>query len=141
MHLLWFCLSVLLISKWICAENQGLPLLSPKSLHHCSCSMNVRLNYACHRNEKVQLDLALLQKGLGRKNTAAAALLSKAQRGEVAETLQTRGMEKHLCAEHINLQPNPDFSLVYQGKALKFIAALSLWRSFLSCLALLFQGL
>jgi len=54
------------------------------------------------------MDLTLLQKGLDRKYTAAAAFLSKAQRGEVAETLQTRGMEKNLSAEAITLQPTQD---------------------------------
>lgn len=55
------------------------------------------------------MDLTLLQKGLDRKNTAAAAFLSKAQRGKVAEALQTGGTEKHLCAESISLQSTPDF--------------------------------
>ena len=122
MHFLWFCWSVLLISKWICAESQGFPSLSPKFLHHCSCSANARLNHAFHCNEKVQMALTLLQKGLDRKKTAAAAFLSKAQRGEVAETLQTT--EASLCRVHIP-PVYPRLALVYQGKALKFIAALS----------------
>lgn len=55
--------------------------------------------------------LRLPQEGLGRKITAAAAAAafpSKAQRGEVAETLQTGGMEKNLCAESTAPQSNPD---------------------------------
>lgn len=83
------------------------------------------------------MDLTLLQKGLDRKNTAAAAFLSKAQQGKAAETLQTRGMEKHLSAESITFQSNSDFPWFTRD----FIAALSLQRNLLSCLVLLFLRL
>lgn len=87
MHFLWICLSVLPISKWIYAESQSFPCCPPNS-----CSANVKLNCAFQQNEKVQMDLPLLQKGLDRKSTAAAAaFLFKTQWGEVAEALQTDG--------------------------------------------------
>lgn len=151
MCFVWVCLTVLLISKWITAGSQGLPSLSPRFLHCCSCSANVRLNHEFHHKGNAQWIQCGSHTAAGRTGQKKHSSSSSSRRSSRSlsvrgpagrsgrNSAEQRAREASLCRVHTP-PVYPRLTLVYQGKALKFITALSLWRSFLSCLVLFFEG-